>query len=154
MKSWMHLAGFVVLSNLAGAIGSVFTFSAIPTWYATLAKPALSPPNWVFGPVWTTLYILMGVAAYLVWASRKKSQKALQLFGLQLALNAVWSVIFFGMQNLALAFAEIVFLWFAIALTIREFYKIDRRAAYLMVPYLLWVTFAGFLNYSIWMLNP
>ncbi|MFC2174874.1 TspO/MBR family protein [archaeon] len=153
VKSWRHLIGFVVLSQLAGVIGSVFTVGSVGTWYTALVRPELAPPNWVFGPVWITLYFLMGIAAYLVWQKGKKPEAALQLFGLQLVLNTMWSIIFFGMHNLALALAEIVLLWGAIVLTTKEFYRVDKHAAYLMAPYILWVSFAALLNYWFWVLN-
>jgi translocator protein len=146
----------VVVSELAGIIGSVFTIPAIPTWYATLAKPAANPPGWVFGPAWTMLYFLMGVAAFLVWKKgreRKDVKFSLDIFGVQLVLNALWSIVFFGLHDPGLALANIVFLWLAIIFSIIVFYKISRPAAYLLVPYILWVTFAAYLNYAIWKLN-
>ncbi len=146
----------VVISELAGAIGSAFTIPAIPTWYATLAKPALSPPNWVFGPVWTALYFLMGVAAFLVWkkaGERKEVKFALGAFGIQLVLNALWSIVFFGLHSPGLALVNIAALWFAILWTKIIFWKISKPAAYLLAPYILWVTFAAYLNYAIWNLN-
>ena len=146
----------IAVSELAGIIGSIFTVSAIPNWYSTLVKPALNPPSWVFGPVWTTLYALMGIAAWLVWKSgweRKEIKVALGVFGIQLFLNAIWSIIFFGLQSPGWALVDIVVLWFAIVWTMFVFYKISKPAAYLLVPYILWVSFASYLNYSIWMLN-
>ena len=146
----------VVVSELAGVIGSVFTVPAIPTWYATLVKPALNPPGWIFGPVWTTLYLLMGVAAFLVWRKglqQPQIKKALGIFAIQLTLNALWSIIFFGLHNPGIALAEIIMLWFAIIWTITAFFKISRPAAYLLLPYILWVSFAAYLNYAIWALN-
>ncbi len=148
------LAAAVGICLLAGIIGSVFTVSSIPAWYNTLNKPSFSPPNWLFGPVWTMLYVLMGVAAYLVWTSGAKDVKpALYVFGLQLILNTIWSVIFFGMRNPLYAFIEIILLWITIALTLMRFYKIRKAAAYLMIPYICWVTFAALLNYEIWRMN-
>jgi len=146
----------ISVCEIAGVIGSVFTVSAIPVWYAGLAKPAFNPPSWVFGPAWTTLYFLMGVAAFLVWKKgigRKDAQMALGVFGVQLFLNAIWSIIFFGLKNPGWAFLDIVLLWFAIVGTIIVFHKISRKAALLLLPYLLWVSFAGYLNYSIWQLQ-
>ncbi len=146
----------LVLPQLAGLIGSVFTISAIPAWYASLEKPSFSPPNWIFGPVWITLYFLMGLSVYLVWQKIKENKKAkagLALFWLQLFFNAVWSIIFFGLQSPGWAFVEIIFLWLAIVLTIIAFSKVSRLAALLLIPYILWVTFAAYLNYSIWTLN-
>ena len=137
-----------------GFIGSVFTVSSIPTWYASLNKPIFSPPNWVFGPVWTTLYILMGFSFYLIWISKSKfKQRAINLFFIQLMLNAVWSIVFFGLKNPSLALVDIVALWIAILLTIKYFYPISKSSAYLLVPYLFWVSFAGILNLSIVFLN-
>lgn len=146
----------IAVCELAGIIGSVFTVSTIPTWYAILVKPALNPPAWVFGLVWTALYFLMGVAAFLVWKKgweHKEVKVALALFGGQLVLNALWSIIFFGLRNPFWAFVEIVILWLAILWTIFAFYKISRLAAYLLLPYILWVSFAAYLNYAIWVLN-
>jgi tryptophan-rich sensory protein len=146
----------IVLSELAGVIGSIFTISAIPTWYATLTKPALNPPAWIFGPVWTTLYILMGVAAFLIWKNgleRKDVKVALSIFGVQLILNAFWSIVFFGLHSLVWALASIIVLWLLIVWTIAAFYKISRPAAYMLLPYIAWVSFAMYLNYAIWALN-
>jgi tryptophan-rich sensory protein len=134
----------------------VFTFSSIPTWYAALVKPPLNPPSWVFGPVWTILYALMGIAAFLIWQKLEKNKKAkesLMLFGLQLTLNTLWSIVFFGLQMPGLAFIIIVMMWLAIAGTIFSFAKISRTAAYLLVPYLIWVSFASYLNFGLWFLN-
>ena len=134
----------------AGFIGSLATFPSIPTWYAGLAKPSFNPPNWIFGPVWTTLYILMGIAMYLVW----QKKKSLKLFFIHLAVNAGWSVIFFGIHSLLGGMIVILILWGLIITLIRKFYRIDRRAAYLLVPYLAWVSFASFLNFTLLILNP
>lgn len=137
-------------------MGSVFTFSQIPTWYATLNQPSFNPPSWIFGPVWTTLYLLMGIALYLVWEKGIKDAKAKQavvLFGIQLVLNSLWSIIFFGLHNIPLALAEIVVLLAFIVATVVKFYRIRRLAAYLLLPYLAWSAFATFLTYSYWILN-
>lgn len=152
----LKLVVAVVISELAGVIGSLFTVSAIVSWYAGLAKPALNPPSWVFTPVWTVLYLLMGIAAFLVWKNsweKKEIRVALYVFGIQLVLNAAWSVIFFGLQNPGAAFIEIIFLWLAVIAAIIAFAKISRPAAWLLAPYILWVSFAAYLNYSIWVLN-
>lgn len=146
----------IAASQLAGVIGSVFTASAIPTWYVGLAKPAWNPPNWVFGPIWITLYVLMGVSAWLIWKNdweKKEVRMALGAFWVQLFLNAAWSIIFFGFQSPGWALVEIAFLWLAIVWIIAAFYKISKPAAYLLAPYFLWVSFASYLNYTIWMLN-
>lgn len=151
------LLAFVLVSELAGVIGSFFTFSNIPTWYAGLEKPAFNPPNWVFGPVWTALYFLMGVAAYIVWAEgmeKKGVKRALGIFGAQLAVNVLWSIVFFGMQSPMMAFFVIIVLWALIIETIREFYRISKWAGIALIPYILWVSFAAVLNFAIWMLNP
>jgi len=159
MKSIIAIIIAIVVSELAGIIGSIFTISAIPTWYAGLMKPALNPPSWLFGPVWITLYALMGIAAFLIWkyhAQEKgleKKRKALGVFCLQLFLNALWSIIFFGFHSPSWALVGIVVLWFTILWTMVLFYKISRSAMYLLLPYILWVSFAMYLNYSIVMLN-
>ena len=140
----------------AGAIGSIFTRQAIPTWYATLEKPAFNPPNWLFAPVWTLLYILMGVAAFLVWRKgldNRQGKIALIAFLVQLVLNALWSVVFFGLESPLYGLIVISVLWVAILFTVLKFYRISLAASVLMWPYLLWVTFAAVLNESIWLLN-
>ena len=135
--------------------GSVFTRPSIPTWYAHLTKPSWSPPNWIFGPVWTALYAMMAIAAWLVWLRRGDTDvtMALVLFGVQLALNIAWSAIFFGLHRPGAAFVEILLLWLAILAATVEFSTIARPAAWLMVPYLVWVSFASLLNGTLWRLN-
>jgi len=151
--NWWKLIGCVLLCQFAGTIGSVFTFGQIATWYLALNKPFFTPPNWVFGPVWLTLYALMGIALYLVWESKKSKKQALQVFGLQLALNALWSIIFFGAESIMLGLVVIVLLWLSILWTIAKFWKIDKRAGWLLVPYIVWVTIATALNAGVWLLN-
>lgn len=156
INNFFKLVIAIIVSELAGIIGSVFTTPSIAGWYASLVKPALNPPAWVFGPVWTTLFALMGIAAFLVWRKgldRKDVKIALVLFVGQLVLNALWSIIFFGLRGPGGALIEIVFLWLAILAMIIAFAKISKTAAWLLMPYILWVSFAGYLNYSIWMLN-
>lgn len=162
-----NVAKFIIaigVSQLAGIIGSLFTYPSLPAWYATLEKPLLTPPNWVFAPVWVTLYFIIGVAAYLVWRvdgikffmfkfRNKKVEKAMELFFLQLALNVVWSFLFFGLQQPLLAFIEILILWVAILITMMKFHNVSKTASYLMLPYLLWVCFAANLNLMFWVLN-
>ncbi len=146
----------VTLSELAGIIGSVFTMSQIPTWYVGLMKPALNPPSWVFGPVWTILYFMMGVAAFLVWrrgGDRIQVRQALVIFGIQLVLNTLWSIIFFNAHQLLFALIWIVLLLLAIVWTIVVFARISRPAASLLVPYLAWVSFATYLNGALYWLN-
>jgi benzodiazapine receptor len=139
------------------AIGGIATGSSVSTWYPTLNKPAWNPPAWVFGPVWTLLYLMMGIASWLVWQKRAQNEArvrgALGWYGLQLGLNLGWSVIFFGLRQVGLALIEIVALWSTLAITIVKFGRIRRAAAGLLLPYLLWTTFATALNAAIWWLN-
>jgi len=140
----------------AGALGTVFTVSSIPTWYTTLNKPVFNPPNWIFGPVWTVLYILMGVSFALIWLKGVKTQKsreAISLFLVQLFLNAIWTPIFFGAKNLFLALIVIILMWIFILKTILAFGKINKTASYLLYPYIAWVSFATILNFAVWLLN-
>jgi tryptophan-rich sensory protein len=146
----------VIVCELAGAIGSVFTIPAISSWYDIIQKAAFTPPGWLFGPVWIALYAIIGIAAGLIWfrAARKNGAGcALAAFDLQLALNVLWSFLFFGLRSPLYGLLDIIALWVAIAVTAIKFYKISRSAAYLMVPYLLWVSFALALNLYIWRLN-
>ena len=147
----------VLVVELVGASGSLFTVQGLGSWYETLARPALAPPNWVFGPVWTTLFALMGVAAWLVWRRANRQPEAARVAGIafvaQFVLNLTWSAVFFGMQRIGAALAVIVGLWLLIVVTIWAFARVDRRAGALLVPYLLWVSFAGYLNYGFWTLN-
>jgi translocator protein len=153
----LKLVVCIVACQCAGLLGSVFTISAIPTWYATLQKPPFTPPNWLFGPAWTTLYLLMAVAAFIIWRKGLNTQdvkKALVLFLVQLVLNALWSVIFFGLRSPFWGIVVIVALWIAILFTILKFFKLSTAAGALLIPYILWVSFASVLNISIWILNP
>ncbi|MCX7800121.1 MAG: tryptophan-rich sensory protein [Fimbriimonadales bacterium] len=152
MGSAVAWLGFVGASFLAGAIGGAATGPAIAPWYAGLAKPAWNPPNWVFGPVWTILYASMGSAAWLAWRAGAKPS-AFVLFGVQLLLNALWSVLFFGLRRPDLAFFEILALFAAIVACAAAFSAASRAAAWLMVPYAAWVAFAAALNLAIWRLN-
>jgi tryptophan-rich sensory protein len=159
-KKYLIKLGKLVISFLipllAGFIGSIFTSKSVSTWYAGLAKPGFNPPDYVFGPVWTFLYLLMGFSLFLIWKQgiRKKIiRKSLAVFGIQLFLNMAWSFLFFGLQSPLLAFIEIIILWAAILLMILSFYRIKRIAAYAQIPYLLWVSFAAVLNLSIVLLN-
>lgn len=143
---------------LAAAVGSLATFAAIPTWYGALNKTTLTPPNWVFGPVWTLLYILMAMAAYLVWASNHENNRnitkdAMLLFVGQLVLNALWSILFFGNHLLLTAFIEIIFLLITIIFTTVWFFRISKPAGYLMTPYIAWVSFASILNFLVYLAN-
>lgn len=151
-RDWLGLVAFLALTFGAAAIGSQFMPGE---WYARLAKPAWTPPSSVFGPVWTLLYALMAVAGWLVWRERglAGARVALSLFVLQLALNAAWSWLFFGLQRTGAAMVDIVLLWLAIVATAIAFRQVRRLAAVLLLPYLLWVSFASALNFAIWRLN-
>lgn len=169
----------IIICQLAGVIGTIFTIPGIGKWYIGLNKPSFNPPSWIFGPVWTILFLLMGISLYIVWdkkfaikvlakeegqkiwnpISKKfwvgswKEENALIIFILQLILNILWSAIFFGMHSPAVAFFEILMLWFAILYTIMNFHRISKLASYLLIPYILWVSFAAVLNCFIWILN-
>lgn len=156
MKKILPVLLFIILTEATGLIGSIATFPSIPTWYLTLNKPSFNPPNWLFGPVWTTLFAMMGIAAFLVWQKgmhKKPVKEAIIVFSIQLVLNIFWSIIFFGLHQPGVAFIEIVILWLMILITILRFYKISRPAGLLLIPYLLWVSFASFLNLVIVILN-
>jgi benzodiazapine receptor len=150
------LALFVALCLGIGALGAAVTATSVESWYAGLVKPSFNPPDEVFGPVWTILYILMGVAAWRVWrsADRDTTRGPLTLFALQLALNLGWTVAFFGLQKIGAAVATIVVLDVAVLVTTLAFRTVDRPAALMMVPYLAWVVFATVLNVAIWRVNP
>ncbi len=146
----------VVLCVTVGYLSGLVTRESILTWYVTLNKPSFNPPNWVFAPVWTLLYIMMGVAAGMVWTSNSDEQttkKALGFFAIQLGLNALWSCLFFGLHNPLLALIEIILLWLMIFETYNMFKKINKTVGLLLLPYLAWVSFATILNASIWWLN-
>jgi translocator protein len=145
----------ILLAQAAGVVGSIFTVSSVRTWYMTLTLPSFSPPSWIFGPVWILLYTLMGIAAYLVWQQRTRRgvRRALSIYGIQLVLNALWSVIFFGLHRPDLALIEIMVLLAFILWTTVLFWRVDHRAGLLLSPYILWVSFAMVLNAAIWMLN-
>ncbi len=141
---------------LVAGIGSAITLPSISTWYATLNKPFFSPPNFLFGPVWTILYFLMGVSLFIIWdknLKNKNKDKTIKTFILQLILNLLWSLVFFGLHQPLLAFIAIIVLWIAIFITIKYFYKISQLAAYLLIPYIVWVSFASILNLAIVLLN-
>lgn len=143
--------------GLVGIAATPFTVSSIPTWYQTLQKPPFSPPNWIFGLVWIILYFLMGISAYLVWIKgleKKAVEMALAFFIAQLIFNFLWSILFFGLHSPVLALIDILILWALILIIINKFYKISKTASYLLIPYLLWVSFATLLNFSIVLLNP
>jgi benzodiazapine receptor len=142
-------------SFLAAILGTLFTIPNIPSWYVSLNKPSFSPPDWLFGPVWTILYILMAVAIFLIWRRPESKQRdsAIALYAAQLIMNVLWSIAFFGLHSVLLGLALIVVLFVLLLLTTYEFYKISKPAAYAMVPYVLWVGFAELLNGAIYLLN-
>jgi translocator protein len=153
-KTWLVLIVFLAICLGAGGLGSIFTANSVRDWYPRLRKPAGTPPSWVFGPVWTTLYVLMAISAWLVWREYHwGALPALLIFCGQLALNVAWSGIFFGSRLPGAAFAEIVLLWLAVIWTMLIFFLLLPVSALLLVPYLLWVTYASYLNFGIWRLN-
>jgi tryptophan-rich sensory protein len=155
INNTQKLVASIVLTVGLGSLGGIFTIAEIPTWYAGLNKPSFNPPNWIFGPMWTMLYLLMGISFYLIWklpVSKLRNQ-AILVFGLQFILNFFWSIIFFSMHQIGWAFVEIIAMWVFILLTILQFRKLSVSAAVLLIPYLLWVSFASLLNGSIWQLN-
>ena len=154
--NYLKLIASIIICLGIGSFGGFATASSVSTWYVTLNKPFFNPPSWLFGPVWTLLYILMGISLYLVWSKKLKpnvQKKALGLFGIQLILNFFWSLIFFGLRNPLLAFVEIVLLWVSILFTIIYFWRVSKPAASLLIPYILWVSFASVLNLAIVVLN-
>ena len=156
MKNWVKLVLSIIGCELVGAIGAIFTADAIPNWYVYLNKPVFSPPNWIFGPVWTLLYMFMGIAFYLVFIKGYKKQNiktASNYFLAQLALNFIWTPIFFGLRSPLFGLIIIIAMWILIIVTMKKFYPISKPAFYLLVPYLLWVTFATILNGAILVLN-
>lgn len=156
MRKSIKLVIAFIICQAAGAIGSIFTVPAIPNWYQGLNKPDFNPPNWVFAPVWFILFTMMAVSLYLIWEKGlegKRNRSAVFLFLVHLMINAFWSLAFFGLHNLMLAMIVILILWAAIAVLILLFKRIDKVAAYLLAPYLLWVSFATVLNFAILRLN-
>jgi translocator protein len=156
LGKYAKLIILVLGCEAAGAISSIFTIPAISSWYNIINKPSFTPPGWLFGPVWIALYALMGIAAWLVWTSdsgKKWARTALIAFDVQLALNVLWSFLFFGLRNPLYGLLDIVALWLAIVATMASFYRVSKRAAWLLVPYLLWVSFALVLNLYVWRLN-
>ncbi|KAA1243879.1 TspO/MBR family protein [Aquimarina sp. RZ0] len=146
----------ILVCLLMGFLGSIATQSSINTWYPVLNKPSFTPPNWLFAPVWTTLYIMIGIAAGIVWSKgfyHKWVKIALYHFGFQLLLNAAWSIFFFGMRDPLIALVDIIALFILLLFTIKWFKVVNTTASYLLIPYLIWVAFAAALNFCIWQLN-
>ena len=156
MSNTLKLIIAIIIPVAVGAVSGFFTSSEIPGWYQTINKPTWNPPSWLFGPVWTTLYVMMGIALFLVWksdASQSVKKTAIILFAAQLVLNFFWSFIFFNQHQIGWAVVEIITMWVFILLTIFAFAPISKIAAWLLVPYISWVSFATILNYTIWKLN-
>ncbi len=156
IRSYPKLAVAVLFCVIAGSIGSLVTLTGPGSWYSTLEKPFFTPPGWLFAPVWITLFVLMGIALYLVWESGirdRNVQVALGLFGIQFILNILWSFLFFGLQSSLLGLADILLLWVMIAATIAAFYRVRKSAAYLLIPYIAWVSIAAALNGAIYFMN-
>lgn len=157
MQKILKIGLVVVLCVTVGYVSGLVTRDSILTWYITLKKPSFNPPNWIFAPVWSLLYIMMGIAAGRIWNQLEQEEaqvkKAMKFFVIQLALNALWSYLFFGLHNPLLAIIEIILLWLLIFETYNLFKKIDKTAGLLLLPYLAWVSFATVLNFSIWWLN-
>ncbi|MFB6112356.1 MAG: TspO/MBR family protein [Halobacteriaceae archaeon] len=156
-RPWLTLGIAIITVEIIGASGALFTSQGLAEWHPTLVRPAIAPPNWVFAPVWTTLFALIGLATWLVWrravAVPAQVRTAAVVFGVHFAANLGWSAAFFGLQNIALGLAVILLLWSLILATMAVFARVDRRAALLLVPYLAWVSFAAYLNYRFWLLN-
>jgi tryptophan-rich sensory protein len=156
MNNTVKLVISIAIPLVVAAIAGYFTATGTDTWYRSIKTPSWNPPNWVFGPVWTILYILMGIALFLVWKNDKpvdEKRVALVFFALQLFFNFCWSFIFFNQHQIGLAFIDIALLWICLLVTIILFSQINKTAAWLLVPYISWVSFAGILNYTIWKLN-
>ena len=155
-KNILWLFFFISLCLIFGnGLGGYFTFISVETWYQTLNKPVFNPPEWVFGPVWTALYVLMGISIWLIWKNKPSKTRTLgiRIFWLQLFFNVFWTYLFFGIQRIDLGLLEIIFLTFLICINIIYFYKVDKIASYLLIPYLFWVLYASLLTYNIWILN-
>ena len=147
----------ILIVFLAGAVGTVFTLKEITGWYAYLPKPSWTPPNWAFGPIWSTLYVLMGISLFLIWReglNRKDVQIAIIVFAVQLAINVIWSLVFFGTHNLFGGLVLVLILWAAILVNIIVFYRISKPAGLILIPYIVWVSIASYLNYSVLILSP
>ncbi len=153
--NWFKLIISIVVCQFAGIIGTIFTRKNITIWFSNLNKPEFNPPDWVFAPVWITLYFLMGISFYLIWnnVNNPATKTAIIIFIFQLVLNSLWTIIFFGLKSPGIAFLEIIVLWIFILICIIQFYPISITASVLLIPYLIWVSFASILNYSIWKLN-
>ncbi|MFA5747314.1 MAG: TspO/MBR family protein [Candidatus Paceibacterota bacterium] len=157
IKNPLSLLAFIAIVGAVQFAGTLSTAQSLIEWYPQLAKPVFNPPNWIFAPVWTILYLLIAVSGWMVWTRREGNEKpvdgALTVFAVQIFLNAAWSFLFFGMRSPYLGIIGIAFLWLAIAFNIFSFYRISKNAAYLLLPYIFWVSFAALLNFAVWQLN-
>ncbi|MCE5214586.1 MAG: tryptophan-rich sensory protein [Methanobacterium sp.] len=147
----------ILIVFFAGAVGTVYTLPEITGWYASLPKPSWTPPNWAFGPIWSSLYVLMGISLFLIWREglgRKDVKIAVLVFAAQLVINVIWSLVFFGGHNLFGGLILVIILWISILINIIVFYRIYKPAGLILLPYLIWVTIASYLNYSVYLLNP
>jgi benzodiazapine receptor len=154
--SYPKLAAAILLCVIVGSVGSLVTITGPGSWYSTLQKPFFTPPSWLFAPVWIMLFVLMGIALYLVWESgteRREVKAALGIFGVQFFLNVIWSFLFFGLKSPLLGFVDIILLWVMIAATIWVFFRVRKSAAYFLIPYIAWVTLASALNGAIYFMN-
>ncbi len=157
IQSYPKLAAAILFCLIVGSSGSLVTITGPGSWYAGLNKPFFTPPGWVFAPVWITLFILMGIALYLVWESgteRREVRNALGIFGVQFLLNVTWSFLFFGLRSPLLGLIDIILLWVMIVATIVAFYRVKRSAGYFLIPYITWVTLASALNGAVYFMNP
>ena len=156
MNNTLKLIISIIIPLAIGALSSYFTIPGVNSWYQTINKPSWNPPNWIFPPVWTLLFVMMGISLFLVWknnAAVRVKKMAIMIFSIQLLLNILWSYVFFKQHTMGWALAEIIILWIAILLTIFAFGKISSLAAWLLVPYISWVSFAAILNYTFWKIN-
>jgi len=156
VKEIPRLVVSIVIVFLAGAVGTVYTLKEITGWYAFLPKPSWTPPNWAFGPIWSILYILMGISLFLVWREglgKKNVQIGVLVFAVQLAINVIWSLVFFGTHNIFGGLVLVLILWISILINIIVFYRISKPAGLILIPYLIWVSIASYLNYSVFLLN-
>ena len=155
MRNILKIIGLISVCFLPGVIGGFFTANNLYPWFNSLAKPSFSPPSWVFSPVWTVLYTLMGISLFLILKADNSKNKTLGIvfFTIQLVLNGLWSIVFFGLHQILLAFGVIIALLIFIILSIFEFYKVSKTSAYILIPYIIWVSFASVLNFSLYLLN-